>query len=264
LKPCVRYLSSRLSHCASFRPRKRGGTSLGLNRHTPPAQGQFGIGCNAHNVQGGKAACVRRGSAMLQALRYYLGITLVNGGQGGSHLAITRTRQEKGWDSWSIMSVTDVYRSLSGELAGQRAPFRDYAHMGYSEARALEPYLKESRWRPFKHCHLCGEERLVPHNWGDADTRRQFLLERYGRDCYLCGLVIDTTQIGGKGTLFNGLGLSIDHRVPRARLGTDCPCNLRPTHGRCNSRRGHKDLPLSSSFVTSLRRDIQRMSAHFS
>ena len=54
------------------------------------------------------------------------------------------------------------------------------------------------------------------------------VLEEYGDCCCHCGLV--------------GCD-SVEHVQPRSRWGTDELANLRPTHMRCNSRRGTRPMP---------------------
>jgi 5-methylcytosine-specific restriction endonuclease McrA len=64
-----------------------------------------------------------------------------------------------------------------------------------------------------------------PSPYNRRDYRRAAAAVRADPDsvCWVCG----------------GLGAdSVDHVVPVALGGTNDPDNLRPCHGRCNSRRG--------------------------
>ncbi len=75
--------------------------------------------------------------------------------------------------------------------------------------------------------------------WGGAYAirKRQQVLEVYGNVCWLCGQPI--------------AGLpSADHVIPRSRGGSDDIENLRPCHGRCNSRRGNRMARRKATLTT--------------
>jgi 5-methylcytosine-specific restriction endonuclease McrA len=60
-----------------------------------------------------------------------------------------------------------------------------------------------------------------------AQLRRQHL------GCWLCGNPIDYTAPRNHPAAFE-----VDHVIPKSKGGTDDPTNLRPSHSRCNRRRG--------------------------
>jgi 5-methylcytosine-specific restriction endonuclease McrA len=70
--------------------------------------------------------------------------------------------------------------------------------------------------------------RLNIHKWR---IRRQFVLERDGRICWLCGRAGADT---------------VDHRTPLAHGGSDEPDNLRAAHGSCNYGRRDRPPPVAS------------------
>jgi 5-methylcytosine-specific restriction endonuclease McrA len=63
-----------------------------------------------------------------------------------------------------------------------------------------------------------------------AARMRELVRETYGEVCWLCGKSIPEGAF------------SVDHVIPRSRGGGDEIENLRPAHGRCNSRRGNRGI----------------------
>jgi 5-methylcytosine-specific restriction endonuclease McrA len=63
--------------------------------------------------------------------------------------------------------------------------------------------------------------------------KREKLLAKYGRGCWLCGKEIREDQM-----------VTLDHVRPRAKGGSHSLANLRLAHRSCNSRRGTKWMPV--------------------
>jgi 5-methylcytosine-specific restriction endonuclease McrA len=62
---------------------------------------------------------------------------------------------------------------------------------------------------------------------------------RNGEPCWLCGHRIDT-RLGP----LDPLSFAVDHVIPLARGGSPHdPSNLRPSHRRCNARKGDREAP---------------------
>ena len=79
-------------------------------------------------------------------------------------------------------------------------------------------------------------EALKKGNGFEHYTEKQ-VLEKYGTDCYLCGLEIDmkAPRLVGKTGWENGL--HIEHVVDLALGGPDALDNVRPSHGICNLKK---------------------------
>lgn len=69
-------------------------------------------------------------------------------------------------------------------------------------------------------------------NWSGryAQRIREQVRQAYGSVCWLCGRQIPEGEF------------SVDHLLLRSRGGSDEIENLRPAHGRCNSRRGNRGI----------------------
>ncbi len=63
--------------------------------------------------------------------------------------------------------------------------------------------------------------------------------ERDGGRCYVCGEPVRWQEYNA------------DHVVPFSRGGQDTVANLRVTHGRCNSRRGTREVAVVLHLQTS-------------
>ena len=66
------------------------------------------------------------------------------------------------------------------------------------------------------------------------------VLDRYGKNCHICGILIDlkaNRKVGRKGW---ENGLHLDHVIPISKGGPDTIENVRPAHGACNIRKGSK------------------------
>lgn len=66
----------------------------------------------------------------------------------------------------------------------------------------------------------------------------QQVLDTYGTDCHICSTPIDLMH--SRNPLDPGWleSLHIDHYIPISKGGPDTLANVRPTHGRCNIRKG--------------------------
>ena len=68
----------------------------------------------------------------------------------------------------------------------------------------------------------------------------QQVLKKYGKNCHICGDLIDlkaNRKVGKKGW---EKGLHLDHVIPISKGGPDTIENVRPAHGACNIRKGSK------------------------
>jgi 5-methylcytosine-specific restriction endonuclease McrA len=68
----------------------------------------------------------------------------------------------------------------------------------------------------------------------------QQVLKKYGKNCHICGDLIDlkaNRKVGKKGW---EKGLHLDHVIPISKGGPDTIENVRPAHGVCNIRKGSK------------------------
>lgn len=65
-----------------------------------------------------------------------------------------------------------------------------------------------------------------------------YLAERDGTECGICGDAVDITLKSGP--LGDRQGPSLDHVIPRSQGGPDTLVNLRLTHWACNHRRGNR------------------------
>lgn len=83
--------------------------------------------------------------------------------------------------------------------------------------------------RPLPPCRPRGGWVAVGSQWGGRRATRltALVLSTYGNICHLCG---------GRGAT------TADHIVPRSHGGDDSIDNMRPAHGRCNSKRGNMSL----------------------
>jgi hypothetical protein len=66
------------------------------------------------------------------------------------------------------------------------------------------------------------------------------VIEKYGENCHLCLLPIDFNaprRVGREGWQN---GLHIEHLIPIDKNGPDILENVRPSHGLCNLRKGHR------------------------
>jgi 5-methylcytosine-specific restriction endonuclease McrA len=66
------------------------------------------------------------------------------------------------------------------------------------------------------------------------------LVETYGSLCYLCGEEIDLTAPRKTGTPGWERGLHVDHLVSITEGGPDNLENARPSHGKCNLKKGRR------------------------
>ena len=66
-----------------------------------------------------------------------------------------------------------------------------------------------------------------PYSW-------QQVVEAHGSTCWLCSKSIDLTapRVG------DSMGLNLDHLIPLSKGGADKLGNIRPTHGKCNLKKG--------------------------
>ena len=64
------------------------------------------------------------------------------------------------------------------------------------------------------------------------------VLERYGINCHICGVVIDLKAPRFQGKPGWRHGLQIDHIIPISKGGSDTIDNVRPAHGFCNLSKG--------------------------
>jgi len=63
--------------------------------------------------------------------------------------------------------------------------------------------------------------------------KRELLIRRWGRICWLCRGRIDMRL-----DTLDRMAFTIDHVVPREHGGTNDIDNLRPAHRKCNMERG--------------------------
>ena len=70
----------------------------------------------------------------------------------------------------------------------------------------------------------------------------QEVLDKYGSICHICSLEIDLNAPRRVGIEGWEEGLQIDHVVPISKYGDDILSNVRPSHGKCNIRKGAKLL----------------------
>lgn len=64
------------------------------------------------------------------------------------------------------------------------------------------------------------------------------VLEKYGTNCHICGLEIDTAAPRRPGIPGWEHGLHIDHVIPIMKGGADVLENVKPAHGLCNLKKG--------------------------
>lgn len=73
---------------------------------------------------------------------------------------------------------------------------------------------------------------------------QDLILSIYGDNCHICLTKIDLTApqhpLGGSGW---ELGLQLDHVVPLSNGGNDKIENIRPSHTKCNMKKGSSALP---------------------
>jgi len=80
--------------------------------------------------------------------------------------------------------------------------------------------------------------REVRGNAIQSPYTREEVLDRYGSICHLCQEPIDLTlpkRVGYKGWEY---GLHLDHVIPLSKGGDDTIENIRPSHGKCNIKKG--------------------------
>lgn len=109
----------------------------------------------------------------------------------------------------------------------------------------------------YRHCRDCGgwfalangnQVRCRPcrlaigNKRNESGKHRQFVLERDGWMCHLCGEGIPEDAIYP-----DPLYGTADHVVTVLAGGSDDPDNLRAAHFRCNTVRGAKEIPCPSS-----------------
>jgi hypothetical protein len=104
-------------------------------------------------------------------------------------------------------------------------------HERRKEREANNPHMIEARSRRIRRRRA--QKMGVAH---DGYTKFD-VLERYGSDCYICGLPIDLDAPRRTGDLGWERGLQLDHVYPMIRGGADTIDNVRPTHGLCNNRK---------------------------
>ena len=66
------------------------------------------------------------------------------------------------------------------------------------------------------------------------------VIKKYGKNCHICGDLINlkaNRKVGKKGW---ETGLHLDHLIPISKGGPDTIENIRPAHGACNIRKGSK------------------------
>lgn len=67
---------------------------------------------------------------------------------------------------------------------------------------------------------------------GRKDFLRNQMISLYGRSCWLCGRAIAWGDV-----------VSVDHVRPLSKGGSNKIHNLRPSHEKCNRRRGDGPIP---------------------
>ena len=88
------------------------------------------------------------------------------------------------------------------------------------------------------------KRRAKEYNNGYENYTEQQVIELYGVTCYLCDEQVDLEASRQSGAQGWETGLHIDHLVPVSKGGPDTLENVRPTHGKCNLRKGHT-MPLT-------------------
>jgi len=77
----------------------------------------------------------------------------------------------------------------------------------------------------------------LKNNAFESYTESQ-VLDSYGSLCHLCGLAIDLSAPRHTAVAGWENGLHIDHVIPLSKGGDDTLENVRPSHGKCNLKKG--------------------------
>jgi 5-methylcytosine-specific restriction endonuclease McrA len=68
------------------------------------------------------------------------------------------------------------------------------------------------------------------------------IFKEYGFNCFICGKAIDLSAPRQPGKNGWELGLHIDHLISLKNGGADSLQNVRPTHGKCNLKKGSRNV----------------------
>jgi 5-methylcytosine-specific restriction endonuclease McrA len=134
-----------------------------------------------------------------------------------------RERKKKYWlaNKEKLMAYQKAYRKAKPEVA--RARQRRYW------AKHPEKAAKYNRKRR-------ADKNSVEH----IPYTVQQVIKKYGKNCHICGTLINlkaNRKVGKKGW---EKGLHLDHVIPISKGGPDTIDNVRPAHGACNIRKGTK------------------------
>jgi len=121
------------------------------------------------------------------------------------------------------------------------------------ERRTARKRWWDSRPEYGRQAHAVRRARQLGGHITKADYRA--ILAEYGMTCHLCGEPIEAMA-----------DLQFDHVVPLARGGQHAKANIRPSHARCNQRKGaalvkdeaERDVPASNDLVTAHRPSANR------
>ena len=85
-----------------------------------------------------------------------------------------------------------------------------------------------------------GKRRAILNEVESDDWTISLVLETYGTDCWECWEPIDLNAPRHTGDIGWEKGLQIDHVIPLSKKGPNTLANVRPTHGKCNNKKGGK------------------------
>ena len=108
------------------------------------------------------------------------------------------------------------------------------AKKSVNNARKKKPEKYAEYWRASSRIR-----RVRKKNVKQEPYTEQQVLDTYGSICHICGITIDLNapRSARKGKNW-AMGLHLDHLIPIVQGGEDTLANIRPSHARCNLKKG--------------------------